>query len=35
MTVIERMASQSGVGDYRVLFSTREFKKTSFAIKDD
>ena len=35
MAVIERMASRSGIGDYRVLFSTREFKKTSFTVRND
>ena len=33
LAVIERMASQSGIGDYRVLFSLREFKKTSFTVR--
>lgn len=31
--VIDRMASRSGIHDYRVLFSKREFKKTSFSVK--
>ncbi len=34
LATIERMASHSGIGDYRVLFSTREFKKTSFTVQE-
>ncbi len=30
--VIDLMASRSGIRDYRVLFSKREFKKTSFSV---
>ncbi len=33
LATIARMASRSGIGDYRVLFSLREFKKTSFAVR--
>ncbi len=33
LAVIDRMASQSGIRDYRVLFSLREFKKTSFTVR--
>ncbi len=33
LATIARMASWSGIGDYRVLFSLREFKKTSFAVR--
>jgi siroheme decarboxylase len=32
MKNIERMAQETGIGDYRVLFSKREFKKTSFSV---
>jgi DNA-binding Lrp family transcriptional regulator len=32
MKNIERMAQETGIGDYRVLFSKREFKKTSFSL---
>jgi siroheme decarboxylase len=31
--VIAAMASKSGIHDYRVLFSKREFKKTSFSVR--
>lgn len=31
--VIGAMASRSGIHDYRVLFSKREFKKTSFSVR--
>lgn len=31
--VIDAMASRSGIDDYRVLFSKREFKKTSFSVR--
>jgi siroheme decarboxylase len=31
--VIDAMASRSGINDYRVLFSKREFKKTSFSVR--
>jgi DNA-binding Lrp family transcriptional regulator len=33
IAVIETMALRSGVYDYRVLFSKREFKKTSFSVR--
>jgi len=33
LAAVARMASRSGIGDYRVLFSLREFKKTSFAVR--
>jgi DNA-binding Lrp family transcriptional regulator len=33
LAVIEEMASRSDIGDYQVLFSLREFKKTSFAVR--
>jgi DNA-binding Lrp family transcriptional regulator len=33
LATVGRMASRSGIGDYRVLFSLREFKKTSFAVR--
>ncbi|MDD3845123.1 MAG: hypothetical protein PHC90_02045 [Syntrophorhabdaceae bacterium] len=33
LAVIEGMASRSGIGDYRVLFSLKEFKKTSFTVR--
>jgi siroheme decarboxylase len=29
---IERIASKTGINDYRIFFSKREFKKTSFAV---
>ncbi len=31
--VIDAMASLSGIHDYRILFSKREFKKTSFSVR--
>lgn len=31
--VIEAMAKRSGIRDYRMLFSKREFKKTSFSVR--
>lgn len=31
--IIERLAAASGITDYRVLFSVREFKKTSFSVR--
>jgi siroheme decarboxylase len=33
MRSIEHIAQQTGINDYRVLFSKREFKKTSFSMK--
>lgn len=33
LAVVGKMALRSGIGDYRVLFSLREFKKTSFAVR--
>lgn len=33
IAVIEEMARRSGIHDYRVLFSKREFKKTSFSVR--
>ena len=33
LAVIEKMAVRSGIRDYRVLFSKREFKKTSFSVR--
>ena len=33
LETIGRMALRSGIGDYRVLFSIREFKKTSFTVR--
>jgi DNA-binding Lrp family transcriptional regulator len=32
MKSIERIACETGISDYRVLFSKREFKKTSFSV---
>jgi DNA-binding Lrp family transcriptional regulator len=32
MKSIERIAHETGISDYRVLFSKREFKKTSFSV---
>lgn len=32
LATVERMASRSGIEDRRVLFSIREFKKTSFTV---
>jgi DNA-binding Lrp family transcriptional regulator len=32
MKIIERIANETGINDYRILFSKREFKKTSFAV---
>jgi DNA-binding Lrp family transcriptional regulator len=32
MKSIEHIAHEAGIGDYRVLFSKREFKKTSFSV---
>jgi DNA-binding Lrp family transcriptional regulator len=29
---VERIADQTGIKDYRILFSKREFKKTSFSM---
>lgn len=34
LAVIEQMSEHSGIADYRVLFSVREFKKTSFAVRE-
>ena len=31
--VIASMAARSGINDYKVLFSKREFKKTSFSVR--
>jgi len=33
IAVINAMALRSGIHDYRVLFSKREFKKTSFSVR--
>jgi DNA-binding Lrp family transcriptional regulator len=33
LATVDKMALQSGIGDYRVLFSMREFKKTSFSVR--
>jgi DNA-binding Lrp family transcriptional regulator len=33
LATVGRMSSRSGIVDYRVLFSLREFKKTSFAVR--
>lgn len=33
LAVIEKMAARSGIRDYRVFFSKREFKKTSFSVR--
>ncbi len=33
LAVVGEMASRTGIRDYRVLFSLREFKKTSFAVR--
>jgi len=32
MKSVERIAHETGINDYRVLFSKREFKKTSFSV---
>jgi siroheme decarboxylase len=32
MKSIERIASKTGINDYRIFFSKREFKKTSFSM---
>lgn len=33
LKTIERLAAVSGITDYRILFSVREFKKTSFSVR--
>jgi siroheme decarboxylase len=33
LNVIERMVTASGISDHLVLFSVREFKKTSFSVR--
>ena len=35
MTRIERIAYETGISDYHILFSKREFKKTSFSVNHE
>ena len=35
MKSVERIAQKAGIGDYRILFSKREFKKTSFSVNHE
>ncbi|HVN95466.1 MAG TPA: hypothetical protein VMT62_03480 [Syntrophorhabdaceae bacterium] len=35
MKIIERMARKTGIMDYQILMSKREFKKTSFAVRHE
>ena len=35
MKSIEHIANKTGINDYRILFSKREFKKTSFSVNHE